>query len=237
VSGHEAAVTRAQRRTQIGSIAVVNALVAATVAATAVDFGMDVAMAAALTITMFAGAAQFAAMATVAASGAALAGWVAAMLVNARFLILGAGVSRRLNLSRRAKLLAAGALVDPIALLVHQEEPGARATRTYVLGGACTFLGWTSGALVGALGVTGLQDPERIGLDVALPALLLAILGSGMRDRDHFLAAAGGAGLGALLLLLALPTGAVILVSGAGATLPVMARLLGRPLRGQRGAS
>ena len=185
------------------------------------------------TSMMFAGAAQFAVLAIVSTGGAAAAAFVAAMLLNARYGLLGLAVARRLKMGRAERLLAAVVLGDPGVVLALTEGDDDRRDRVYWITGLWTATGWLSGTLVGALSGTSIGDPGAIGLDAALPVLLLAILGQHFRQRDHILAAASGALIGILLVPVG-PTGLPVLAGGLGALLPLALKRRARFAPGDR---
>jgi predicted branched-subunit amino acid permease len=66
-------------------------------------------------------------------------------------------------------------------------------------------------------------DAQRWGLDVVFPALLLAIIGNALRQRQGMIAAVVGGALCALLVPIA-PAGVPIIVSVVGAVLAVRIR-------------
>lgn len=217
-------LTGGDRATQIAAIAGVNLLVGATVSAAAVGFGMSRPMAIVLTAGMFSGAAQFAAMSTFASSGSTAVVLISAMLINTRFLLLGASLATRIGVPRGPRVALAGMLVDPIVILAQRETTAARTLRTYVIGGAVTLLSWTVGAVVGAIGAVSVRNVEAVGLDVALPALLLAVVASGARSVDQRLAAASGAVIGGVLLLLGVGSSTIVIASVGGCVVPMVVR-------------
>jgi predicted branched-subunit amino acid permease len=216
--------SRSDRLTQIATVAAVNAVVGATVAATAVSYGMSRPMAIAMTAGMFSGAAQYAAMSTYAAAGGLTAILLAAMLINARFLLLGASLAPQIDATRRQRLAMAVLLVDPIVVIAQREGDPARIRRTFAVGGAVTLASWGVGSVVGALGAAMVTDPAAVGLDVALPALLLAVVAGGARTSDSRLAAISGAGIAVLLLAQGVGSSTVVLVSALGCAVPFAVR-------------
>lgn len=208
---------------QIGAVAGVNAAVGATVAATAVDLGISGPMSAVLTAGMFSGAAQFAAMSTQAAGSGPPVVILAAMLVNARFILLGASVAATIGGARIARLVVAPLLVDPI-VVISKRAPDARSARRLLVGGGLvTLLSWGLGAVAGAFGAARIDNPSAFGLDIALPALLLAILASSARSAEQRSATLAGAVIAALLLLAGVASSLVVLLAAFGCVGPMLA--------------
>lgn len=217
-------LTGRDRAVQIAAIAGVNLLVGATVSAAAVGFGMSRPMAIVLTAGMFSGAAQFVAMSTSAANGSTAVVLIAAILINTRLLLFGASLASQIEVPRGLRVALAGMLVDPIVILAQRETTAALALRTYVVGGAVTLSSWTVGAVLGAIGAVSVRNVAAIGLDVALPALLLAVVASGARSVDQRLAAASGAVIGGALLLLGVGSNAIVIASAGGCVAPMVVR-------------
>lgn len=170
---------------------------------------------------MFAGAAQFTVVAIIAAGGPVTAAIAAAMLLNARFGMLALAVAHRIPMSMGRRYLAAIVLGDPPVVMALGERTPRRRERVYWTTALITAAGWLSGTVVGALVEGGIGDPNVIGLDAALPALMLAILGQNFRDRPNLLAAACGAVIGVSLVPIA-PAGLPVLAGGLGALVPLL---------------
>ena len=209
---------------QIATFAAVNVVVGATVGATSVAAGLSVAMSVVLTIALFAGASQLAALAVMLASGPAWAMWVAAMLVNSRFVMLGAGIAPRVRMSAASRAAGAWVLVDPVAIMVRSEKNAAAGTRTFWRSGLSLLSGWSLGAVIGANGLTRVHDLGSLGFDVALPALLLGLLANNLRDRSNVAAAASG-GLITFCLLFVAPPGVAVLAGSLGAAAPLLLKV------------
>lgn len=213
---------------QIAVFAAVNVVVGATVAATSVAVGLSVTKSIVLTVALFAGASQLAAIAVMLAGGPAWAMWVAAMLVNARFVMLGASIAPHVRMRAAARAGAAWLLVDPVAIMVRAERDAGAGARTYWRSGLGLLSAWTFGSIIGANGLTLVEDLDALGGDVALPALLLGLLASNLRDRGNVTAAAAGGAI-TLFLLLVAPPGLAVLVGSLGAAVPLLAKM--RPWR------
>ena len=135
-----------------------------------------------MSVIVFSGAAQFAALTVLTAGGGALAAIAAGMLMNGRWLPMGLAVGPFLSggpLKRAAQSLA---LVDASFAL------SSRGDGTYdrgVLIGATIPQGaaWTLGTLIGVLGGAALADPQALGLDAMFPAFFAVLLAAEARGR------------------------------------------------------
>src|SRR5205085_12371153 len=78
------------------------------------------------------------------------------------------------------------------------------------------YPGWVLGTIVGVLAGSALGDPRALGLDALFPAFFIALLFEEVRGRRKLAAAAGGAGIAAVLTPLA-PAGLPILAAAFAA--------------------
>jgi 4-azaleucine resistance transporter AzlC len=178
-----------------------------------------------MSLIVFSGAAQFAALTVLTAGGGAVAAIAAGMLMNGRWLPMGLAVGPFLTggpLKRAAQSLT---LVDASFAL------SSRGDGTYdrgVLIGATIpqIFAWVGGTAIGSLGGGLLADPQSLGLDAMFPAFFAVLLFAEARGRPAITAAAGGAVI-ALALMPFAPAGVPVLAA-------VAAALIG--LRGHRAA-
>jgi 4-azaleucine resistance transporter AzlC len=165
-----------------------------------------------MSLTTFAGSAQFAAVSVLSAGGTVAAAAVAAILLNARYgpMALSAAGAFRGGWLRR--LLEAQLLVDESWAL---SQRGGRFDRRILLGaGLALYVGWSGGTAIGVLAGDSLAEPETLGLDAAFPALFLALLVPLVRDRRALAAALLGAGI-ALALTPVTPAGIPVIAATA----------------------
>jgi 4-azaleucine resistance transporter AzlC len=169
--------------------------------------------AAAMSLTTFAGSAQFAAVSILGAGGGVAAAVVAAVLLNARYVALGVSVASAFAGPASRRLLESQLVIDE-SWALGTTAPG-RFDRRLLLGaGGVCYVVWNLGTLIGVLGAGVLGDPTRLGLDAAFPALFLALLVSQLRSRRAVLAAALGA-LVAVALVPIAPLGVPIIAAAA----------------------
>jgi 4-azaleucine resistance transporter AzlC len=168
-----------------------------------------------MSIVVFAGAAQFAALSVLAIGGGAPAAVAAGLLLNARFLPMGFAIAPSLR-GRPLRRAAEGqALVDASFAIASRGDGSF--DRGLLLG--ATFpqaVAWISGTVLGVLGGTALADPDRFGLDAIFPAFYLALLVEEVRNRHALAAALIGAAI-ALALMPAAPAGVPVIAASIGA--------------------
>jgi 4-azaleucine resistance transporter AzlC len=138
-----------------------------------------------MSMTTFAGSAQFAAVSVLGAGGSAATAIVAAVLLNARYLPLGITVAPWLDGGVWSRLLHAHLMVDE-SWAVAAEGEGRWNPRVLLAAGAGIWFAWVAGTTVGVAFGDLIGDPARFGLDAAFPALFLALLAPQLRsERTH----------------------------------------------------
>lgn len=142
------------------------------------------------------GSAHLAALQGIAGGGALLA-IATALLVNTRLLVYGMSMAPRWREQPRwFRLLAPALLIDPTwALAARQATAGKHLTpveeRQFFLATGLTLgAGWSATMGIGALLGDRLPD---IGLELAAPLCLIALVAVRLRDREHRAAAVGAA--------------------------------------------
>jgi 4-azaleucine resistance transporter AzlC len=190
----------------------------------AVAAGMSVVMTVAMSLLVFAGGAQFAAVGIIAAGGSPWAAVLPGLLLNTRFVPLGLVVAPLVGGSIGRRLLASQIVTDEsVAMAAGQPDPDT-ARRSFWVSGVTLVVAWLAGSLIGALLGAGIGDPATYGLDAAFPAGFLALLSPLVRTRRQRVAAVAGA-LIAVAATPLLPLGLPIVLAalGALAALPVPA--------------
>ena len=176
----------------------------------------------AMSLIVFAGAAQFAAVGYVAGGLAWPGVIVLTALLNARHLLYSAALAPRLReipLPRRA--LMAHVLTDEaFALSVgHFTRIGRTDERGYWIAAvASTWLPWNIATVAGVTIGGQIPDPARFGLDVVFPAAMIGLAVGLITGRRELAAAIGGAVLAVGVSLLAGP-GIGIVAGGVGGPL------------------
>lgn len=137
-----------------------------------------------MSMTTFAGSAQFAAVSVLGGGGSAATAVVAALLLNARYLPIGVTVAPWLTGSTWSRLLHAHLMVDE-SWAVAAEGEGRWNPKVLLAAGAGIWIAWVAGTAVGVTFGDLIGDPARYGLDAAFPALFLALLAPQLRSSDH----------------------------------------------------
>ena len=164
---------------------------------------------------VFAGSAQFAAIAIIASGGGVAAAIGAAALMNSRFLPMGVALAPSLRGRALARAAQGQTVVDASWAMANRGE--GRFDRHFLFGAsAVQYVTWMIGTTVGAVAGTGLGDPRALGLDAIFPAFFLALLLPELRDPRSRGVALGGA-LIALALVPLAPPGVPVLAASAAA--------------------
>ncbi len=175
--------------------------------------GLSATAAVVMSAIVFAGSAQFTAIAIVAQGGTVGAAVAAAALMNSRFLPMGVALAPSLPGGPLKRALQGQTVVDASWALASRGD--GTFDRWLLFGSSSVqYVTWTLGTVVGAIWGEGLGDPETLGLDAIYPAFFLGLLIKEVRDGR----ALGVAALGALI--------ALVLVPFAPAGVPVLAASL-----------
>jgi 4-azaleucine resistance transporter AzlC len=173
-----------------------------------------------MSVTVFAGSAQFAALAVLGGGGGVVAAVLAGVLLNARYGPMGVALAPSLRGGPLRRGAIGQAMVDQSWALASRGE--GRFDPAFMVGVTIpAYPLWVLGTAVGVLAGDVIGDPDRFGLDVVFPAFFLALLLAEMRTERGRHAAAVGAVI-ALVLLPVAPPGAAILAASAGALLGLL---------------
>ncbi len=165
----------------------------------------------AMSALLYAGSAQFAAVAILAQGGSVVAAVVAAALMNARYVAMGIAIGPSLKGGRMRRALEGQAVVDASWALANRGE-GRFDRHTLFGSSAPQYLTWVGGTVVGVLAGGVLPPAEDLGIDAIFPAFFLALLMSEVKTREAGAVAVGGAAVAIALGLLA-PAGVGILAA------------------------
>jgi 4-azaleucine resistance transporter AzlC len=175
-------------------------LLSASFGVVAHDAGLSKLEAIVMSAIVYAGSAQFSAIAILAQGGGAGAAIAAAALMNSRFLPMGVALAPSLRGGPLRRAAQGQAVVDASWALA--ARPDGSFDRMLLFGSsAAQYVTWVTGTTLGALWGEGLGDPHDLGLDVLFPAFFLALLLSEARSGR----ARGVAALGALIALALVP--------------------------------
>jgi 4-azaleucine resistance transporter AzlC len=175
-----------------------------------------------MSIVVFSGAAQFAALTVLTAGGGAVAAIAAGMLMNARWLPMGLALGPFLSSRPLARIAQSLAIVDASFALSSRGD--GTYDRGLLLGATLPQMAaWVGGTLLGVLGGGLIGDPGQYGLDAMFPAFFLVLLAEEARSRIQLVAAATGA-LIAFVLLPLTPAGIPVLAASGAALLGLRSR-------------
>jgi 4-azaleucine resistance transporter AzlC len=175
-----------------------------------------------MSVSTFAGSAQFAASSVLASGGQPIAAIAAALLLNARYLPIGVSVAPYLGGGPILRFLKAQLVVDE-SWAIASDGDGRFDPHRLVGAGIVLWLAWVLGTVVGVVGGGALGDPAALGLDAAFPALFLALLVGQLRSRSAVVAAVLGAGI-AIVLVPLTPPGIPIIAAAAAALIGLARR-------------
>ncbi|MEA2168097.1 MAG: hypothetical protein QOF76_1397 [Solirubrobacteraceae bacterium] len=184
--------------------------------------GFSVLQAIVTSAVVFAGSAQFAAIAIVTAGGSIGAAVAAGTMMNSRFLAMGIALAPSLPGGPLKRAGQGQAVVDASWALANRGD--GTFDRWQLFGTtAPQYVTWFAGTVAGALLGNVLGDPDQYGLDAVFPTFFLALLIAEMRDgRTRTIAAVGA--VVALALVPVAPAGVPVLAASAAALIG-----LGRP--------
>ena len=195
--------------------AVVGFLLSMSFGVLARQAGFSAVQAVAASAFVFAGSAQFAALAVVAGGGTLVAAIAAATLMNGRFLAMGVALAPSLPGSPVTRGLQGQAVVDTSWALANNGD--GTFDRWLLFGTSCPqYVTWVVGTFVGAYSGDALGDPDRWGLDAVFPTFFLGLVIAELREPRSRVVALVGAVV-ALALVPFTPAGVPVFAAGAAA--------------------
>jgi 4-azaleucine resistance transporter AzlC len=202
-------------RRDVALVCLADGIVAVSFGATAVAGGLPGWLPVLMSLVVFAGGAQFAAVGVVLAGGSPVAAVAAGVLLNTRLLPYGLGVADVTTGRWWTRLLGAHLTTDEtVAFALRQSEPAARRTAFWTCGLAL-FSAWNVAVLLGVLAGTAVKNTAAFGLDATFPAVLLALALPTLADM-RTRAAAGTGAAAAVALTPVLPAGLPVLAALGG---------------------
>jgi 4-azaleucine resistance transporter AzlC len=174
-----------------------------------------------MSIFVFSGAAQFAALTVLTAGGGAAAAIGAGLLMNARFLPMGIAAAPALSGRLWRRFARAQAIVD--ASWATASRGDGSFDRGILVGATLPqALCWVGGTVLGVLGGSALAHPSRFGLDAIFPAFYLFLLAGELSNRRAVPSALLGAAIAFALMPVA-PPGVPVIAASAAALLGLRA--------------
>lgn len=180
-----------------------------------------------MSVIVFAGSAQFGALAVLEAGSGALPAIVAGVLLNLRFVPMGIAIAPWLPHGSLGRALRGQALVDASWALANRGK--GRFDTVFLIGSTLVqYPAWMLGTVVGVIAGASIGNPDTLGLDAIFPAFFLGLLINEIRRPRASRVCAVGAVIALALTPLA-PAG-VPIIAGALAVL-VGLRPAARPSR------
>jgi predicted branched-subunit amino acid permease len=200
-------------------VCLADSIVGASFGAVAVAGGLRPWVPVAMSLLVFAGSGQIAAVGVVLAGGGAVAAVAAGLVLNTRMLPYGFAVADLLGGRWPARLAGAHLTVDESVAFAAAQPSPERRRAAFWISGLALFVCWNAAVLAGALAGTAIGNTAAFGLDAAFPAVLLALVLPALADRGVRRAALAGAVL-AVAATPFLPAGVPALLALAGLLLP-----------------
>lgn len=220
----------------VALVCLADGIVALSFGATAVSGRLPWWLPVVMSLLVFAGGAQFAAVGVVLAGGNPVAAVAAGAVLNTRLFPYGLAVADVTGPAEPGRgrwwvrLLGAHLVTDEsVAFALRGTGPAERRTGFWTCGVAL-FAAWNVATALGAAAGSAVRDMTAFGLDAAFPAVLLALALPALADRRTRAAALCGASA-AVALTPFLPAGLPVLASLGGLAFPGgrRPRLPGRP--------
>jgi branched chain amino acid efflux pump len=202
-------------RRDVALVCLADGIVGLSFGATAVAGGLPGWLPVVMSLLVFAGASQFAAVGVVLAGGSPVAAVAAGALLNTRLLPYGLGVADVTAGSWWTRVFGAHLTTDEtVAFALRQGDPAARRTAFWTCGVAL-FSVWNVAVLLGVLAGTAVKNTAAFGLDATFPAVLIALALPALADKRTRTAAGVGA-VTAVALTPVLPAGLPVLAALGG---------------------
>ncbi|MBE3012612.1 AzlC family ABC transporter permease [Microbispora sp. NEAU-D428] len=206
----------------IALVCLADAMVGAAFGAIAVSGGLPPWVPVVMSLLVFAGGAQFAAVGVVLSGGAPIAAVAVGLVLNARLLPFGFAIGDVLGGRWWTRLTGAHLMTDEAVAFVLRDGDPRRRHAAFWACGLGLFVSWNAAVVLGALAGRGIGDTAALGLDAAFPAVLLALVLPALAERN----VRNAASLGAVVAVAAtpfLPAGVPVLLALTGLVLATRA--------------
>lgn len=151
--------------------------------------GLSVAEIALMSICLYAGSAQFIAAGMMAANGSASAIIITIFFVNLRHILLSAALSPYFRHLTPVRNMLIGSLLtdETFGVAINEAAKRKRISERWMHGLNITaYLNWILANIAGAYFGQWIADPEKFGLDFALPAMFIGLLVLSMVSRKKW---------------------------------------------------
>ena len=203
--------TSTHRRDSITLAAAVG-LVGITFGVLAATAGLSFAKVMAMSLLVFTGASQFAAVGVVSSGGSPVSAVGGALLLAARNSLYGMRLSERLARAGWKRIPGAHFVIDETTAMSVAQDDEVAATEAFWWTGFALYFFWNLGTAIGVVVGDVIGDPNVWGLDAAFPASFVALLGPHLSTAPGRVAGLVGAAI-ALIAVPFTPAGAPILLA------------------------
>lgn len=187
-------------------------LVGVTFGVLAAASGLSFAKSMAMSLLVFTGASQFAAVGVIGAGGSPVSAVGGALLLAARNSLYGMRLSERLARHGWKRIPGAHWVIDETTAMSVAQDDEVAASEAFWFTGAALYLFWNIGTAVGFGVGEIIGDPNVWGLDAAFPASFVALLGPHLATHPGRVAGLTGAAI-AIVAVPFTPAGAPILLA------------------------
>ena len=174
--------------------------------------GLSFAKAMVMSLLVFTGASQFAAVGVLDAGGSPFSAVGSALLLGARNSLYGVRLSGLLAPLGLRRIPAAQLVIDESTAMSVAQSDDRSALEAFWWTGLGVYLFWNSGTALGAWLGDLIGEPETWGLDAAFPASFVALVGTQLTDQPARVAAIAGVAI-ALVAVPFSPPGLPILLA------------------------
>jgi 4-azaleucine resistance transporter AzlC len=202
----------------IALVCLADAIVGVSFGALSVSGGLRPWVPVSMSVLIFAGAGQLAAVGVVLSGGSAVTAVVAGLVLNARLLPYGFAVADVTGPRWRTRLAGAHMVIDESVAFALTQRDRPRRRAAFWICGLALFVCWNLAVAGGVLAGSVISDTGAFGLDAAFPAVLVALVLPSLTDRGARNAALAGAVI-AVAATPVLPAGLPVLLALAGLVL------------------
>ena len=186
--------------------------------AAAVASGFSVTQACLISLVLFSGASQFAAVGVIGSGGNPLSAIATSVLLGTRNALYAFRMAPILKVAGLKKILAAQWTIDESTGMAVAQENTQDSQIGFWWTGASVYIFWNLFTLTGALSAQALGDPAKWGLDAVVPAAFLGLLFAQIKSAQHRKLAVISA-IGSLALVPFVPAGIPIMATALIAVL------------------
>lgn len=187
-------------------------LVGVTFGVLAATAGLSFLKALAMSVLVFTGASQFAAVSVIESGGSPISAVGSALLLAARNGLYGIRLAPLISGRLPKRALAAHFVIDETTGMATAQSDEVDAAGAFWFTGVALFCFWVAGTAAGVAAGELVGDPGVYGLDAAFPASFVALLAPQLRERPAQVAALAGGAI-ALVCVPLTPAGVPLLLS------------------------